>query len=65
MRHPHADIYQHHGPMGDEPLDLPQWRCSCCGRMFRPTVMRRMLCAGCFTDSTKHDQRHALALGEG
>lgn len=34
----------------DRPLPGVEPRaCSCCGRRFKPTTRRRLLCAGCFT----------------
>ena len=35
--------------MKDPPLlGRPKRKCSACGRMFRPSIKRRMLCAPCF-----------------
>ena len=33
---------------GDEPLDCPERECACCGRLFQPTLRRRLLCARCY-----------------
>ena len=53
------------GPFVDKPLaDVPEQRCACCGRWFRPTVVRRRLCRGCFRDANANEQRHRLACGE-
>ena len=49
------DYLDPEGPISDEPLDRPELRCSCCGRRFRPTFKRRMLCAGCFHDAVRHE----------
>ena len=35
-------------PNLDPKLDLPKRPCTSCGRRFRPTVRRRLLCASCF-----------------
>ena len=35
-------------PNLDPNLDLPKRPCTSCGRRFRPTVRRRLLCASCF-----------------
>ena len=35
-------------PATDPRIDRPKRPCSRCGRSFKPTVRRRMLCAGCF-----------------
>ena len=43
------------GPMGkrargggETAIDKPERPCSRCGKQFKPTVRRRMLCASCF-----------------
>ena len=36
------------GRGGDKPLDRPERPCSRCGKTFKPTLRRRMLCQECF-----------------
>ena len=42
---------------GDRPLpDRPERPCSRCGKMFQPSLKRRMLCASCFGRATGGDE---------
>ena len=52
------------GTWADRRLDVPERKCKCCGRPFKPTLRRRLLCSLCFSDSTKHEAHHRLATGE-
>ena len=45
---PSDDGEQAPRPRIDPKLDRPRRPCSCCGRKFRPTARRWMLCATCF-----------------
>ena len=59
------DILDQVGAFSDEYLDVPERRCSCCRRMFRPTTVQQRLCRQCFQDATAHEARLVRALGEG
>ena len=41
-----------HGARMDHELDRPPRRCANCGKAFKPTICRRLLCASCFAGKT-------------
>ena len=40
---------------GDRPVDRPPRPCSRCGKEFKPTLKRRMLCGSCFSYANDMD----------
>ena len=42
-------------PRTDAPIDRPERPCANCGRIFKPTARRRMLCSPCFRGANDQD----------